>query len=542
MVQINHNFSSISELLQVFDDKNIDLTSDKILIQVFTSIFDKEFIETNLKSILQNLPNSTIIGTTTAGEIIDSKMSEKNFFLSISVFKSTSIKSTYLIEEDSHQLGEKISSEIFKDDTCKCIISFCDGIKHNGDVYLKVLNDKNNNNVTIAGGLSSDIQKTSKTYIIHQDKVFKNGAVAVGLYGKDLAVYQDYNLGWRGVGPEFTITKSNGSQVYEINNKPIKKIYAEVLGSEVVQNMPNSTIEFPLIKKDSKVQSSISMIASLDDSVIYASKLNEGEKVQFGVISSYLVNQYDFSKKIDLHKSNIQASFIYSCTARKQFLGKSMESIFEKVSTIAPSAGFFTDREFYHSDIEPSLLNITTTILFLSEKNDKAKPITENATFNLIDYISKELNQKERKLEHNEKLLSEYLHGIDNNMIVSKGDLKGNITYANKKFSEISGYSIKELIGKPHNIVRHPNEAKETYKNLWDTITKGSIWSGNLENLSKNGSTYYVKSTIIPIHDENDEIYEYMSIREDISKLIETQKAYQKEKHFSDTLLKHLKI
>ncbi|MCW8837514.1 MAG: PAS domain S-box protein, partial [Thiovulaceae bacterium] len=543
MVQINHIFTSIQNLLEVLNEKNIDLKSEKILIQVFTSVIDKTIIESNLKSIIKKLPNTHIIGSTTSGEIVDGEMSEENFFLSISVFKTTSIKSFHKLNNDSHKLGEDLSKEIFSKDSCKCVISFCDGIKLNGEEYLKALNLKNVDNVIVAGGMAGDMQKFAYTYTIHQDKVFEEGACAVGLYGNDIMAYQDYNLGWRAVGPKFTITKSKGSRVYEINNRPIEEIYEEVLGLEVVKNIPNSTIEFPLIKQDGEIQVARSMIAKLDGSIIYAGNLNEGEEVQFGIGSSKLVNQYDFSKKINFEKNNIQASFIYSCTARKQFLGNSMESVFKKISTLSPSSGFFTYGEFYHSKIDSSFLNITTTILFLSETSDlenkakittkhvkQKKSLTEEATFNLIDYISKEL-------EHNEKILKEYLEAMDSNLIISKIDLDGNITYANKKFSLISGYSNKELVGQPYSIIKHPDVPKKLYTDILENAKNANIWSANIANMAKDGSTYYVKSTIIPIHDEDGKTYEYMSIKEDITELIHTQKAYEKEKDFSDILL-----
>ncbi|QFR50224.1 response regulator [Sulfurimonas lithotrophica] len=542
MIQINHLFISAQKLVKILNEKNIDLKSNKILIQIFTSVLDETIIESNLKSILKELPNAHIIGSTTSGEIIDAQMSEDNFFLSISIFKNTSIKSIHKIEKDSYELGEQVSKELFDKKPCKCIISFCDGIKHNGEEYLKALNKKNIDEAVLAGGMAADMQRFTKTYTIHQDKVFQGGAVAVALYGDDLDVYQDYNLGWRAVGPKFTITKSKGPRVYEINNKPIEKLYEEVLGLEVVKNIPNSTIEFPLIKKEADTYIARSMISKLDDSIVYAGNLHEGEEVQFGIGSSALANRYDFSKNVNFNKNNIQASFIYSCTARKQFLGKSMETTFRKIAQLSPSSGFFTYGEFYRSK-EPSFLNITTTIVFLSERSDldnmssvkisntpHQKSLTEDATFNLIDYISKEL-------QHNEKILKEYFKAMDSNLIISKIDLDGNITYANKKFSLVSGYSNEELVGQSYSIIKHPDVPKKLYTDILENAKNTNIWSANIANMAKDGSTYYVKSTIISIHDEDGKTYEYMSIKEDITELILTQKAYQKEKDFSEILL-----
>ena len=75
-------------------------------------------------------------------------------------------------------------------------------------------------------------------------------------------------------------------------------------------------------------------------------------------------------------------------------------------------------------------------------------------------------------------------------LIVSRTDLKGIITYANDTFAEISGYEVDELIGKAHNIVRHPDMPKEAFKSLWETVKSGKIWTGYVKNATKNGDFY----------------------------------------------------
>ena len=86
-----------------------------------------------------------------------------------------------------------------------------------------------------------------------------------------------------------------------------------------------------------------------------------------------------------------------------------------------------------------------------------------------------------------------------NGLIVSSTDLKGIITYANRKFCSISGYTKEELIGKNHNIVRHPDMPKAAFQEVWDTISEGKDWTGIVKNLRKDGRYYWVYSHISPI-------------------------------------------
>lgn len=118
-------------------------------------------------------------------------------------------------------------------------------------------------------------------------------------------------------------------------------------------------------------------------------------------------------------------------------------------------------------------------------------------------------------------MLKQYNKIVDATNIVSKSDLRGIITYVNSKFVEISGYSEVELIGKPHNIVRDPEAPSTIFKELWQTIQSKNIWKGIVTNLRKDGTRYTVSASIFPILDADGEILEYISIRHDITQLLE---------------------
>jgi len=94
--------------------------------------------------------------------------------------------------------------------------------------------------------------------------------------------------------------------------------------------------------------------------------------------------------------------------------------------------------------------------------------------------------------KHNELLLD------TTTFLVSETDLKGNIIFANDEFCKYAGYSMQELLGQPHNIVRHPDMPRAAFKDLWDTVKSGKRWRGFVKNRSKNGSFYWVYATVFP--------------------------------------------
>ncbi|RXJ94514.1 PAS sensor domain-containing protein [Arcobacter sp. AHV-9/2010] len=86
----------------------------------------------------------------------------------------------------------------------------------------------------------------------------------------------------------------------------------------------------------------------------------------------------------------------------------------------------------------------------------------------------------------------------DYTFLVSETDEKGVIRFANKDFCTIAEYEIEELIGKPHSVVRHKDMPKVAFKDLWDTVKKGEIWTGYVKNTTKNGNFYWVFATVYP--------------------------------------------
>ncbi len=105
----------------------------------------------------------------------------------------------------------------------------------------------------------------------------------------------------------------------------------------------------------------------------------------------------------------------------------------------------------------------------------------------------------------------------ENELIISRTDTKGIITYVNDTFAKISGYKPEELIGKPHNIIRHPDMPKSVFKDLWDTIKSGKTWKGYVKNLRKDKGYYWVYAEISGVYKDG-QLVEYKSMRAPISK------------------------
>ncbi len=129
-------------------------------------------------------------------------------------------------------------------------------------------------------------------------------------------------------------------------------------------------------------------------------------------------------------------------------------------------------------------------------------------------------------LRKNQKMMEEVLSElkdqklvIDKHAIISIADIKGNITYTNEKFCQISGYSAEELIGKNHRVVKSNEHDRTFYRDLWTTISKGDTWRGEIKNLTKQGTHYWVDATIVPFKDDLGRVTQYVAIRTDITEM-----------------------
>ena len=146
--------------------------------------------------------------------------------------------------------------------------------------------------------------------------------------------------------------------------------------------------------------------------------------------------------------------------------------------------------------------------------------------------LEEELGDRTVELQNSLSFLKSYKEAIDSNLIVSKSDLKGNITYVNDNFCKITGYSREEVMGKNHNILKDESYSRSIYKHIWTTILNSETWHGRIRNIKKDGSLYWVDATITPILNAKGDITEYISIRHDITQLINQK---DKLKTFANT-------
>ncbi|MGA1932027.1 FIST N-terminal domain-containing protein [Arcobacter sp. YIC-464] len=412
------NYTIEDESLELLIDFDTLKKEKNILIQIFCGQ-SKEIMKAILNKLREELPQAICIGASTDGEIDNENISTLKTVVSISIFDKTELKVACVQNDNSFKNGQTLAKELCGEDT-KLLITFTDGETTNGEEFLKGISSIDNN-IIVSGGMAADNATFKETFIMCQDKILTQGAVAVSLNSKDLKICNAYNFNWSPIGIDHEIEEVIGNRVYKISGLKPLDFYEKYLGEYVAKSLPATGIEFPLIIQKNGIPQARAVIQKHNDgSLSFAGNLNKGDivKLGFGNVELIMNNplQSLFNK---CSVSGVESFFIYTCMARRRYIPNLIDIEIKPFSKIANTSGFFTYGEFYHNEGQNELLNQTLTVVGLSENDEityeekekfekNENQISDHARSlqaltHLIQQSSQDYNNQSKKLEEGNK-------------------------------------------------------------------------------------------------------------------------------------------
>ena len=338
--------------------------------------------------------------------------------------------------DDSIASGRSLAVALDRPET-KTIIAFTEAGSINGELFLEGMHQ--------IGGVASTPSFTD-TFIIADGHILTKGAVAVGLEGRGLHVYQDFLFGWEPIGKEMTVTRVNNNVITSIDNQPPIAVFRHYLGDEIADALPGIGSAFPLMLRRADENIARGIIGLDGESLIVSGNVKHGDKVYIGYGNAEMVTQKnDLNAKLQQVFPSAEAIFNYYCEGRHLFLPKdAVEIEAKRLSENGMTGGCFTLGEFYTRQ-QSTLHNFSSTVLALSEnaalagQHCSTVPLALNEYERLSAMVTKGLfhliDVRTRELEH--QSYHDTLTGLPNRTFFSEM-LSIEIEKARKKKTDIA--------------------------------------------------------------------------------------------------------
>ena len=402
-----------------------------------------------------------------------------------------------------------------------------------------------NHRVKLPKNQIREIRITGKAYLDNENKIVRMAGIAQDVSEKKQGQLQAYSRSLIEASRDPLITISPQGKITDVNKATIratgisqsnligsyfynyftepdtaKKIYEEVFEKGFV-------VDYPLILKDNNFTD------VLFNGSVYKDENNQ--VIGAVVVARDITEQKKLERNLTEYKYLFNENLDFACIANA-------DGVFEKVNTTFTNVLGYSSAElvnhsvlkFVHKDdieatkkiIENLKMGIPALSFINRYKTKKGNYVlldwksNFNKNTNKIYAIAREITDQkknEQNLIDSIKEISDYKFALDNASIVGITDAEGKITYINDNFEKISQYTAAELIGSNHYSINSHYHSKNFMSNLWKTITGGKIWKSEIKNKAKDGSYYWVNSTIVPFLNESGIPERYIAISIDIT-------------------------
>lgn len=504
-------YENSNQLKEYIYENHLEKYSN-ILVQVFSGTNQKPALEETVKSLNRLLPQATVIGTTTSGEIIGRKFSEHQIALNFTTFEKTELTSFFVEfegQKDWFRSGQDVGEKLISNNT-KGILLFQAGDEIDTEQFLNGLHEAGKD-IVVAGAIAGDQNTFAGGFVITNEKIAESGIAGVAFNNEELEAAIYTNHPWEGFGKSFTITKCDGKVVYSIDHKNPAEILHDYLGHDYIERLPFSGAEFPFLLETKGGIVSVYATKVLDEGAIQLNlPVKEGSRLSIGYANMEQAVNESMHYINQLNDDGAEALFVYNNMSRKYLLGDFVEKEMEALKSIAPANGFYSFGEIFSKGKKNSFITgHSLTIMALSETkgNREKRDIhfeyeipRHSRPIKTLLHLLKGSDQSLQELCERTKMSEQYYRSLfDNNTdIVYSTDVNGMLTSVNPAFEKLVGIKKDKLIKTSSFHYVSENDLEKARKYFHLTL-QGSEHDYTIEIDAKSGKRLLFQMKNIPI-------------------------------------------
>lgn len=356
---------SYLESPNIFANKN----SKSVLVQVFSSLTDREMLGRISDEIIKYIPKAVIVGSTSVGEIIHGQLQVGTTVLSFSFFDDTVLKPIAVPTPAGAEFeaGQNLMREITGIEEVAGVLVLATPLSINVAKLFSGMSEESFDFPVFGGGAGVyDPNLVSMIFLGRQ--FISAGAVAIAYLSKELHIYTSTFLGWKPLSKEMTITETNGMLLKKIDGECAFDVYSRYLDIPNDKNFFDNALEFPiLVQRSDKTIARVPFFADKDGCIGFLADIEPGEKFHIGYGDPDLILNNTASVQRELYDFEPDSIFLYACICRRFLLQNAVNFETQPFEHIAPTTGFYTYGEFIRCDNNILLLNSTIVVVGLRE-------------------------------------------------------------------------------------------------------------------------------------------------------------------------------
>ena len=354
-----------------------------ILVHLYSMRFDEDRIRKIRKEIFNVFPDARIVGTSTNGDICDGHLADPGVVMAVSVFGSTDIVvKTYRCEaENETEIGELIRKEI---DSCPDVAAAEVLLTLKtimGQSVLREIEKCRADVPVFGGGSANENINNAETYVLDGQDIVPKGVALVLYKGKDLHIEVQHAIGWKPLGRDLTVTRIEGSRLYELDGIPAGEIYSKYLDIQSDDDFFSNILEFPIMSHQHGFEV-LRMPFSCrreDGSILLAADVEKGSSVNLSYGDPEVINEDVTEISNSLKKFTPEAVFLFSCGVRRLYWKHLINMETSPFSALAPVAGFYSSGEIRRMDKYMIEHHVTLIAVAMREGPAvKLHPVEEN--------------------------------------------------------------------------------------------------------------------------------------------------------------------